>query len=111
MNGVRLASFSCKDPKLAELSLSEAQLRPGENVLAVAALPYSDHRSRESGEQSPPARLRIDGKAPTWQRRLFNGLAQVIVQSSGEPGAITLTASSPGLAEASLRVEASPNLR
>lgn len=111
LNGVRLASFSCKDPKLAELSLSEAQLRPGENVLAVAALPYSDHRSRESGERSPPARLRIDGKAPTWQRRLFNGLAQVIVQSSGEPGAITLTASSPGLAEASLRVEASPNLR
>ena len=33
----------------------------------------------------------------TWKRSLFNGLAQVIVQSTGQPGEIRLTASSGGL--------------
>jgi len=41
----------------------------------------------------------------TWQRHLFNGLAQVIVQSvRGEPGDIVLTASSTGLPPAQLHI-------
>jgi beta-galactosidase len=37
------------------------------------------------------------GADAAWHRKLFNGLAQVIVQSSGPPGAIALRASSKGL--------------
>jgi beta-galactosidase len=33
-----------------------------------------------------------------WKRSVFNGLAQVIVQSGGEPGEIRLTATSQDLA-------------
>jgi beta-galactosidase len=39
-----------------------------------------------------------------WQRSTFNGLAQVIVQSTKEPGTITLTASGDGLTVATLNV-------
>jgi beta-galactosidase len=42
------------------------------------------------------------GPSATWKRGLFNGLAQVIVQSTGDAGEIRLTASSGGLGSASV---------
>lgn len=44
--------------------------------------------------------------SPVWQRSLFNGLAQVIVQSKQEAGEIKLTARSSGLAETTLTLQA-----
>jgi beta-galactosidase len=44
--------------------------------------------------------VRILMPAPPVQRRLFNGLAQVIVQSGRDAGEIRLTARSAGLAPA-----------
>ncbi|WP_031236672.1 beta-galactosidase GalA [Asticcacaulis sp. AC460] len=41
--------------------------------------------------------LRITTPAAPWQRSVFNGWAQVIVQSTGEPGQATLKAVSDGL--------------
>jgi beta-galactosidase len=46
--------------------------------------------------------------SPIWQRSLFNGLAQVIVQSSKEAGEIKLTSRSAGLAPATLTLTAKP---
>ena len=40
------------------------------------------------------------GEKPGWRRKLFNGLAQVIVRSGGAPGDLILTAAAPGLAPA-----------
>jgi beta-galactosidase len=47
--------------------------------------------------------------SPDWQRRVFNGLAQVIVQSGKVPGKIQLTARSEGLAPATLEIAAQPS--
>jgi beta-galactosidase len=47
-----------------------------------------------------------DSPAPIWRRSLFNGLAQIIVQSTGQPGEITLTAKATGLTEASVSLSA-----
>jgi hypothetical protein len=49
--------------------------------------------------------------APTtlsWSRSLFNGLAQVIVQSTRDAGEIKLTASAEGLAPATAVLETKP---
>jgi beta-galactosidase len=46
--------------------------------------------------------------APPARRSLFNGLAQVIVQSTREPGAIRLTARTEGLPPAEATVTARP---
>jgi beta-galactosidase len=43
-----------------------------------------------------------------WKRSLFNGLAQVIVRSTGEAGEIILTAASKDLAPAALKLQADP---
>ena len=42
---------------------------------------------------------------PAWKRSVFNGLAQVIVQSTGQPGEITLTATSSGLSQGVLKLQ------
>jgi beta-galactosidase len=44
----------------------------------------------------------------SWSRSTFNGLAQVLVQSTQEAGKIQLTASADGLAPATLSVETKP---
>jgi beta-galactosidase len=109
LNGKALASFAEQESALLpELELSKAQLLPGQNVLAVVATGYRDKRARERAERVRPARLRIDPPALPFQRALFNGLAQVIVQAGAEPGEITLAASSPGLADATLHVSVKP---
>jgi beta-galactosidase len=102
LNGACVATFAQRgSAALPELVLDDALLQ-SENQLALVATAYRDQRAREKAEKSPPARLRIDGPEPVWQRSLFNGLAQIIIQSTGEPGTITLTATSPGLAKATL---------
>jgi len=45
---------------------------------------------------------------PQWQRSVFNGLAQVIVQTNKRPGTLTLTAASPGLESAAVKLDAAP---
>jgi len=43
-----------------------------------------------------------------WKRSLFSGLAQVIVRSTGQPGEIKLTATSPNLSPATWKLSATP---
>jgi len=45
---------------------------------------------------------------PTTNRSLVNGLAQVIVQSSREPGEIVLSVSADGITPVTSRVHAHP---
>ena len=53
----------------------------------------------------------VNGEQAAWSRSLFNGLAQVIVQSTQEPGEIKLTAESDGLTPATAVVQTRPSRR
>ena len=80
-------------------------LHPGENVIAVAVAKYGGPGGLNKG-----VTLEFQEKivAPEWQRSVFNGLAQIIVQSTKEPGAIRLTASADGLSPATVSVPSQP---
>ena len=69
-------------------------LHAGDNVIAVAV-----KNDGGVGGMNPDVNLEVTGKpeAAQWSRSLFNGLAQIIVQSTREAGNIQLTASAPGL--------------
>ena len=69
-------------------------LRPGDNVIAVGV-----KNDGGEGGLNPDVNVELVGKATAapWSRSLFNGLAQIIVQSTTEPGEIKLTASAGGL--------------
>jgi beta-galactosidase len=49
--------------------------------------------------------VRVASEPAPWQRSVFNGWAQVIVQSTGAPGEATLTAKSDGLAPSTIRFQ------
>jgi beta-galactosidase len=73
-------------------------LHSGDNVVAVAV------KNREgAGGLNRGVSLEIQGQPleTQWRRSVFNGLAQVIVQSSTEAGHALLTATAEGLASAS----------
>ncbi len=80
-------------------------LHAGDNVIAVGLRNESG-----MGGLSPDVNVELLGKpaAPAWSRSLFNGLAQVIVQSSKDAGTIKLTATADGLQSATATVTTVP---
>jgi beta-galactosidase len=80
-------------------------LHPGENTIAVALANWSG-----AGGLNKGVKLQFQEKPelPQWQRSVFNGLAQIIVQSTKEPGEIKLTARADGLSPTGLTLQAQP---
>lgn len=88
----------------ASVSVPMETLRPSQNILRIDAKPFGSARQRAQLKSIEPAVLRVTTPAPQWTRSVFNGLAQVIVQSTGEPGVVTLEAASDGLSRASVEI-------
>ena len=103
VNGQRVGSAS--DPRAALLYDVTGLLHPGENTIAVPLVNWGPNGGLCRG-----VTLRIPGDPPPvhWQRSVFNGLAQIIVQSSKQHGTLRLTASSPGLTPTTISIESSP---
>lgn len=80
-------------------------LRPGDNVVAVCC-----RNGGGQGGLNPNAAVDIIAKpgALPWSRSLFNGLAQIIVQSTRRAGEIRLPACADGLAPAIVTVQSQP---
>jgi beta-galactosidase len=77
-------------------------LHAGDNVIAVGV-----KNDGGAGGLNPDVSVEIVGKpsASPWSRSLFNGLAQIIVQSARDAGEIKLTASADGLQSATARIQ------
>lgn len=106
LNGQALYSAADATRARAAIRLDPAKLRASDNHLRIEAKPFEDRGQRESLQKLTPATLAITTPAGQWQRRAFNGLAQVIVQSTGKPGAITLKGIATGLTVGSSSVTA-----
>lgn len=80
-------------------------LHAGDNVIAVGV-----YNGVAQGGLNPNVNVQIVGHiaVPPWSRSLFNGLAQVIVQSTRNTGEIKLTATADGLAPATAVVQTQP---
>ncbi|HSW58878.1 MAG TPA: alpha-L-fucosidase, partial [Dehalococcoidales bacterium] len=80
-------------------------LHPGTNSIAVAVVNFDGPGGINKG-----ASLLFLEKPilPTWKRKTFNGLAQVIIQSTGQTGDITVTGAGEGLKPAVLKIPAAP---
>ncbi|MFT3784314.1 MAG: beta-galactosidase GalA [Nibricoccus sp.] len=82
------------DARAASVFDVKKLLRPGQNVVAVTVANYSSAAGLNKGVE-----LRFQDAPPpaAWSRSVFNGLAQIIVQGSKEPGELKLTAKADGL--------------
>jgi beta-galactosidase len=81
-------------------------LHVGDNVIAVGV-----YNGAAQGGLNPNVNVQIIGHSsvPPWSRSLFNGLAQIIVQSTRNAGEIKLTATADGLTPAAAVVNAQPS--
>jgi beta-galactosidase len=99
LNGEKIGSAG--DSRAASVYDVKKLLRPGENAIAVTLANYGSAAGLNKGVslhlQESPAPV-------AWSRSVFNGLAQIIVQSSKEPGILKLTARAKGLSPASIPI-------
>jgi beta-galactosidase len=79
-------------------------LKPGKNNVTIVTVPFVK-KHRWDNVNTDPGVIQIITPPSPWNRKLFNGLAQVMVQSTSEAGEITLTATSPGLKPAVLKIQ------
>jgi beta-galactosidase len=100
VNGQRIGPAG--DSRAASIYDVKTLLHPGVNTIAVAIANYGPAAGVNKGVM-----LRFqDAPSPVqWRRSAFNGLAQIIVQSTRQAGAIRLTASSAGLEPAVVSLE------
>ena len=89
------------------LRLDPAQLVAGVNRVQLIVTPFDD-KLNHIPELTRLGSMHAFTPAPPARRSLFNGLAQVIVQSTREPSEIRLTARSEGLPPAEATVTARP---
>jgi beta-galactosidase len=103
VNGTKAGNSS--DPRAASVFDVKALLRPGDNTVAVK---LSNWGTAAGIDKGVVLRLTSAPAPVQWSRSLFNGLAEIIVQSTGAPGDIHLQASTPGLNPAELTIPATP---
>jgi beta-galactosidase len=126
VNGHALGKDLKRDRNGFEFALDSASLRPGRNVVAILAARFSEDDKKQQnfkwdGEREGtggPGVVQVVIPAETWRRSVFNGLAEVIVQSSvstapASPGAgkIVVTATSPGLTPGTVEIESQASRR
>jgi beta-galactosidase len=62
----------------------------------------------DPSSHEPDVFLPTENSEPDWQRHLFSGFAQIIVQSTKEPGEIKLTARADDLTQVTLTIPSQP---
>ena len=92
---------------MGAIDLDPAQLADHNTLTVVFATPPGGTRKLFDEAQGGRrwVTLRTTTPAAPWQRSVFNGHAQVILQSTGSPGRATLRASGDGLDGATLTLD------
>jgi beta-galactosidase len=105
VNGTLIGNDIKETGSNTSFSIDKSILHSGRNVIAIIAVPLLK-KSKWENVNMRPGLFQIITPASQWKRKLFNGLAQVIVQSTGEPGTIILSAESGSLKGKELMIQA-----
>lgn len=105
INGKEIARAIKEGEKGEGFRLDKTILRPGKNVITIVATPIPKQYDWDNVNTDPGV-IQLFTPAEPWKRKLFNGLSQVIIQSTGEAGEIILTAESAQLQPATLKLKA-----
>ncbi|MCU4155626.1 DUF4982 domain-containing protein [Carboxylicivirga sp. A043] len=103
INGHLLSAETLVSNGLASFVINNEWLSKGKNDVLIITKPFEPKHKWDNPNKKPGV-IQVITKAENNKRRLFNGLAQVIIQASGEAGEITLKAKSEGLEAASLKI-------
>lgn len=104
INGHLLASNISKDSEQS-FKLDPAIIQSGKNEFVVTGKRFRK-KSKWDEPNTNPGSIQVVIPEKPWKRKAFNGLAQVIVQSTKENGKITLKATGAGLSPATIKLAA-----
>jgi len=107
VNGHLISEGIKRNAPNQNFKLDHGILREGKNVYAVAGTPFVVRRQYEE-LNADPGIVQVFIPARDWKRKVFNGLAQIIVQSQQQAGEITLTATSSGLKSSAVKIQTQP---
>ena len=96
-----------RDDPVQEYKLDHAILRNGKNIYAIVTAPLRK-RFQYHNLNIDPGIIQVSQPSQSWTRKLFHGLAQLIVQATKESGEIVITASSDGLSQGEMRIQTQP---
>jgi beta-galactosidase len=105
LNGKELAKDLKATAEGNIFKLAPALLKPGQNTIEIVATPLTKVHEWDVVNTNPGT-IQVLTPAAAWKRKAFNGLAQVIIQTTAQTGDITLTASGKGLKPATLKIKA-----
>jgi beta-galactosidase len=103
LNGRELARDLDTSRDGPALRIDPGLLAVGANRVQLIVTPYGDGRNHMP-ELTRLGAVQVLTPAPQWRRRLFNGLAQVLVQGAKNPGSIRLTVQAEDLGSADAQV-------
>jgi beta-galactosidase len=104
VNGQLIAQNIDRDSKEQIFKLPNNILKEGLNSYVVIGKALFK-RTQWEDLNTNPGIIQVINPEPTWKRKTFNGLAQVIIQSTKESGDIILTATSSKLKNAELKIK------
>ena len=103
VNGVLIDSDIIRDDPNQSYKLDHSILNAGRNEYAITGKRFR-LRYKYDEPNRDPGLIQIIYPAKKWKRKVFNGLAQVILQSSKQEGEIILRAESEGLKEKEIKI-------
>ncbi|MCC9137554.1 beta-galactosidase GalA [Pontibacter silvestris] len=106
INGIEIGENLKESVDGNAFKLDQAMLKPGRNRIDIVATPIPKKHEWDNVNTSPGT-VQIVTPAAPWKRKLFNGLAQIIIQATKEAGEITLTATAKDLKPAVLKLKSS----
>ncbi|MCU4174269.1 beta-galactosidase GalA [Carboxylicivirga sp. N1Y90] len=104
INSHLLSAETIASGGLASFVIHNDWLNKGKNDAVIITKPFEPKHKWDDPNKKPGV-IQVLTKSETNKRRLFNGLAQVIVQESDKPGTIILQAKSDGLENSSLSIK------
>jgi beta-galactosidase len=107
VNGHPVAGDLKRDSITPGFILDHNILKEGKNVYAVTGIPFILTHQWEILNTDPGV-VQVFVPAESWKRKVFNGLAQIIVRSCRQPGEIIVTAASGSLASSAVKIETEP---
>jgi beta-galactosidase len=103
VNGNLVADSIKRNDAVRQFKLDNSLLHKGKNSYVIIGRPLVP-RYQWDNLNTDPGIVQLYFPARQWKRKLFNGLAQVIVQSSKQPGEIRLKASSTDIKQAEIKI-------
>ncbi len=104
INGYPISENVLQSKGPAEFVINNDYLKQGTNTITIVGEPLKPKNTWDNPNKQPGV-IQILIKAKLWKRKLFNGKAQVIIQSSEKSGNIVLKANSNELKSAELNIK------